>query len=245
MPFQHHLDLSVEEPVRQKQPTRITTLISPKSKPKRPHNLTHLSVFGYGQIDIGRTRQRSILPTATGPGRVAKIKTYLFGFTSRRNRFLRLVFRKIKREITCFRFRTSILPTFLLSWILLTALAPAVDAQNDPKKKSAEEAFLSGVRQLTFEGRRAGEGYFSADGSKLVFQSERREDNPFFQIYLLDFETGDVEPISPGNGKTTCAWVHPDNNQVLFASTQDDPQSRAKQKQEIEFRESGQSRRYS
>ncbi len=53
--------------------------------------------------------------------------------------------------------------------------------------------------QITFEGKRAGEGYFSAaDGTKLVFQSERRDDNPFFQIYLLDFETGDVEPISPG-----------------------------------------------
>ena len=48
--------------------------------------------------------------------------------------------------------------------------------------KEAEEQFLSRVRQLSFEGRRAGEGYFSPDGSKMVFQSEREPGNPFFQI---------------------------------------------------------------
>jgi hypothetical protein len=110
---------------------------------------------------------------------------------------------------------------------------------------SLEKRFIASPRQLTFEGRRAGEGYFSPDGSLMVFQSERRADNPFFQIFLLDFETGDVEPISPGHGKTTCAWVHPNNNLILYASTQADPAARAKQKKEIEFRESGQTRRYS
>lgn len=109
---------------------------------------------------------------------------------------------------------------------------------------SIEERFLSNVRQLTFEGSRAGEGYFNADGNLMVFQSERRADNPFFQIYLLDFETGEIEPISPGHGKTTCAWIHPDNNHVLFSSTHDDPEAREKQRAEIEFRESGQTRRY-
>ena len=36
-----------------------------------------------------------------------------------------------------------------------------------------ERDFLSRVRRLTVEGRRAGEGYWSPDGSRLVFQSER------------------------------------------------------------------------
>lgn len=111
--------------------------------------------------------------------------------------------------------------------------------------RSVENKFIQSARQLTFEGLRAGEGYFSSDGSLLVFQSERLASNPFFQIFLLDMESGDVEPISPGHGKTTCAWVHPNNNLVLYASTQDDPQAREKQKQEIEFRESGEVRRYS
>lgn len=108
-----------------------------------------------------------------------------------------------------------------------------------------ESKLIGQARQLTFEGKRAGEGYFSADGSKLVFQSERDPANPFFQIYLMDRETGDVEKVSPGHGKTTCAWIHPDNKRVLFGSTQFDPEALAKQKAEIEFRASGQQKRYS
>ena len=107
---------------------------------------------------------------------------------------------------------------------------------------------MSNVRQITFEGLRAGEGYFGtgADGGReMVFQSERREDNPFFQIYTLDFETGDTASVSPGYGKTTCAWLHPDGNRVLFASTQYDPEAKQKQLDELAFRESGQTRRYS
>ena len=135
-----------------------------------------------------------------------------------------------------------------VTWLFLMAAGAAplgLFGQDSPPEALSEANFLADLRQLTFEGRRAGEGYYSSDGSLLVFQSERRDDNPFFQIYLLDLETGDVEPISPGQGKTTCAWIHPDNRQILFASTQADPDARRKQREEIEFRESGQPRRYS
>ena len=107
-----------------------------------------------------------------------------------------------------------------------------------------ESTLLTKTRQLTFEGRRAGEGYFSADGSRMVFQSERDAANPFYQIYVTDLETGDIEKVSPGHGKTTCAWIHPTGKRVLFASTQDDPEASNKQKAEIELRESGKQRRY-
>lgn len=108
-----------------------------------------------------------------------------------------------------------------------------------------EGSFLRGTRQLTFDGRRSGEGYFSADGRQMVFQSERESDNPFYQIYLMDLESGDVARVSPGHGKTTCAWIHPSGQRVLFASTQFDPEAIAKQQAELEFRASGQTRRYS
>jgi Tol biopolymer transport system component len=108
-----------------------------------------------------------------------------------------------------------------------------------------EADFLSNVRQLTFEGKRAGEGYFSADGSKMVFQSEREPGNPFYQIYLMDLETGDQERISPGAGKTTCAWIHPDGKRVLFASTHLDPESKAKQEAEYKERATSRVRKYS
>lgn len=127
--------------------------------------------------------------------------------------------------------------------------AHAVDedlVEADPKQAAAREAeLLSQVRQLTFEGRRAGEGYFSKDGTQMVFQSEREPGNPFFQIYLMDLEFGDLTRVSPGTGKTTCAWIHPEGDRVLFASTHGDPASKQLQQAEIDFRESGQERRYS
>ncbi len=125
-------------------------------------------------------------------------------------------------------------------------------APNDPevnvapaRTEAAEPApLIANERQLTFDGKRAGEGYFSADGSKLIFQSEREPGNPFYQMYLMDLENGDVQRVSPGHGKTTCGWVHPGNGRVLFASTQDDPDARQKMADEIAFRESGETRRY-
>ncbi|MCI0535477.1 MAG: M28 family peptidase [Verrucomicrobiales bacterium] len=108
-----------------------------------------------------------------------------------------------------------------------------------------EGQFLSNTRQLIFEGKRSGEGYFSPDGKALIFQSERDPGNPFFQIYLLDLTSGDIQRVSPGAGRTTCAFFRPGPEEVLFASTHLDPQASEKQKAELEFRASGQQRRYS
>ena len=108
-----------------------------------------------------------------------------------------------------------------------------------------ESRLVTGTRQLTFEGRRAGEGYFSSDGKEMVFQSERVAGNPFFQIFVMDLETGDTSQISPGHGKTTCAWIHPDGKEVMFASTHDDSAARDKQVAELDLRKSGKERRYS
>jgi dipeptidyl aminopeptidase/acylaminoacyl peptidase len=127
----------------------------------------------------------------------------------------------------------------LLLAAFTSALMPVV-AQDAAK----EAQFLTNARQLIYEGRRSGEGYFSADGKFLVFQSEREADNPFYQIYLLNLETGDVNRVSPGTGKTTCAFLRPGSDEVLFASTHTDPEARAKQKAELDFRASGKSRRY-
>jgi Tol biopolymer transport system component len=118
-----------------------------------------------------------------------------------------------------------------------------INAEAEEKKDEAR--FLSNVRQLTFEGRRSGEGYFSPDGKALIFQSERELDNPFYQIYLLDLTSGDIHRVSPGIGKTTCAFFRPQTDEVIFASTHLDPKAREKQKAEMDFRASGKERRYS
>lgn len=108
-----------------------------------------------------------------------------------------------------------------------------------------ESDLLTRVRQLTFEGRRAGEGYFSPDGERLVFQSEREPGNPFYQIYVLDLTTGETRRVSPGQGKTTCPFFRPGTGDILFASTHHDPRTLELQTEELEFRASGQERRYS
>ncbi len=121
-------------------------------------------------------------------------------------------------------------------------------AQEPPAEsphKNIESQFLSSVRQLTFEGTGSGEGYFNADSTRMVFQSKREPGNPFYQIYMMDFDSGDVTRVSPGYGKTTCSWIHPDGKRVLFASTQDDSAAKDKQLAEIKLIESGQQRRYS
>lgn len=127
--------------------------------------------------------------------------------------------------------------------------AAADPVQAGPQTQSAAPAqsagpLISNPRQLTFDGLRAGEGYFSADGTQMVFQSERQADNPFYQMYLMDLASGDVRRVSPGYGKTTCGWISPDKTRVIFASTQDDPEAKKKQADEIAFRKSGQTRRY-
>ncbi len=125
--------------------------------------------------------------------------------------------------------------------------AGGADAQSASQAAAPVQAggpLITNARQLTFEGLRAGEGYFSADGRQMIFQSEREADNPFYQMYLMDLETGDVRRVSPGHGKTTCGWISPDGKRVIFASTQDDPEARRKMADEIAFRNSGQTRRY-
>jgi Tol biopolymer transport system component len=107
-----------------------------------------------------------------------------------------------------------------------------------------ESDFLSRVRRLTVEGRRAGEGYWSPDGTRIVFQSEREPGNPFYQIYALDLSTGDTKRISPGYGKTTCSFIRPGGDEILFASTHHDPKSKQLQQDELDFRASGKQRRY-
>jgi Tol biopolymer transport system component len=107
-----------------------------------------------------------------------------------------------------------------------------------------EKDFLSRTRRLTVEGRRAGEGYFSPDGKKMVFQSEREPGNPFYQIYELDLTTGETKRISPGKGKTTCAFFQGHTGNVLFGSTHHDPRSEELSRTELEMRALGKERRY-
>lgn len=133
--------------------------------------------------------------------------------------------------------------------------APAVDGTSGatasytaPAPSSMDTQYevelLPNTRQLISEGKRSGEGYFSADGKRLIYQAELEGDNPFYQIFIRDLLTGATTLVSPGIGLTTCSWIHPIEDRVMFASTHGDPNARDKQRTEIAMRESAEPRAY-
>src|ERR1041385_2823765 len=105
----------------------------------------------------------------------------------------------------------------LLVCLALAAAAPGDDWQQ------LENVHLKNTKQVTSGFVRAGEGYFSPDGKKIIFQAEEKDTgNPFYQIFVMDLATGKFTRISPGVGRTTCGYFRPDGQKVIFASSHGD-----------------------
>lgn len=100
-------------------------------------------------------------------------------------------------------------------WSLLLMLAAAPLAANEIEPIAEEKHFAS-LRQLTFGGVNA-EAYFAPDGKRIAFQATREGDKAD-QIYVMDLETGKVERVSSGQGRTTCSYLLPDGR-ILYSST--------------------------
>src|SRR3954471_9778274 len=133
---------------------------------------------------------------------------------------------------------------------LLLPLTLALGADPAADWKAAESAHLKNIRQVTFDFVRAGEGYFSPDGKRIIYQAEEKDTgNPFYQIFVQDLDTGRFRRISPGVGRTTCAYFRPDGKKVIFASSHLDPDAKKHQAAEYRQREedqkTGKRRRYS
>src|SRR5262245_21090678 len=125
-------------------------------------------------------------------------------------------------------------------WLLLAA-------RSVPAQDSVEGKFLSNIRQVTSGFVKAGEGYFSPDGQRIVYQAQPL-DYPFYQIYTQPLSGGRPKRISTGHGRTTCSYFSPDGQRILFASSHLDPKldqtEAAERKQQEEDKQAGVRRRY-
>lgn len=141
--------------------------------------------------------------------------------------------------------KISITTGLVFSFFLQLSAFGAEPQVVDKSFIDAPNTLVTQERQITFEGPKSGEGYFSADGKKMIFQSERHPGNPFYQMYVLDLETGKTDRISSGHGKTTCGWIHPNQQKLLYSSTHHDPNWKKKQDAELESRKKPVKGRYS
>lgn len=103
--------------------------------------------------------------------------------------------------------------------------ASTTDSSSDADSlRYPEEVHLKNIRQLTFGGDNA-EAYFSFDSKYLVLQRANPEEGiPCDQIFMGKVPTSpaesfDLQPISNGLGRTTCAYFLPGDSTIIYAST--------------------------
>lgn len=126
----------------------------------------------------------------------------------------------------------------ILSCALLALPLPSLSSatpRDGDDWHAAEAGILENHVQLTHEERfvKAGECYFSPDGSQIVFQAIERTADPaaeerFYQMYAADLVQRDgavtgidhVVRLSPPGSASTCGWFHPtEPGVVLFGCT--------------------------
>ena len=126
-----------------------------------------------------------------------------------------------------------------LAWSLCTVGclqtgAWAADMPKEPSKavSGSAERHLANIRQLTV-GRQNAEAYFSFDGTKLIFQSTNKWAKDTlastrkpaeaglgcYQMYVMDVDGKQVQPVSTGQGATTCGYFYPGDRRILYSST--------------------------
>lgn len=88
-----------------------------------------------------------------------------------------------------------------------------------------ESPYLKNVRQITFTEmgfQKSGEAYFSPDDQSILFQAVPL-DSEHYQIYGLKLDETSPHLVSTGFGACTCAFFHPQEEKIIFASSHDSP----------------------
>jgi Tol biopolymer transport system component len=88
----------------------------------------------------------------------------------------------------------------------------------DATLSSSEETRISNIRQMTFGGTNA-EAYWSYDGRWLTYQHSG-EGAKCDQIFRMSADGRERNRVSSGLGRTTCSFYAPDDDHIVFSSTQ-------------------------
>ena len=89
--------------------------------------------------------------------------------------------------------------------------------KSDPPAAAFIDRHMKNVTQLTFEGDN-GEAYFSHDGTKLIFQSNRRG-YACDKIWTMNTDGSDQRMVSPDHGANTCSFFLPGDRKIIYSST--------------------------
>jgi len=117
-----------------------------------------------------------------------------------------------RRPVAGYFVKAAVCGTLLATSVAALSRRAQLAAVSDPR-----ETHLANVRQLTFGGENA-EAYFSNDGRRLTFQSQR-DNYECDQQYVMGIDGSNVHRISTGTGRTTCGWWMKGDKRILFSST--------------------------
>jgi len=106
---------------------------------------------------------------------------------------------------------------FLIFPAIVFLSAAAVAGEPPKSADRPAETRLRNVTQLTFDGDN-GEAYFSWDGSKLIWQSNR-EGQSCDKIWTMNADGSQKRMVSPAHGAHTCSFFFPGDGRIVFAST--------------------------
>ncbi len=98
------------------------------------------------------------------------------------------------------------------------AAAVTADTGAEPVEAEPGETRLANLQMLTFAGENA-EAYWNPAADELVFQATRPGLTECDQIFTMDDRGRNLQLVSTGEGRTTCAYFFPDRDRILYSST--------------------------